>query len=1132
MKTRLFIPFRRVRIYPILLALLALIAQLPVFAQNGSNTVTGKITDAVTGQPVSGATVRIKGNAKGVSTDAAGSFTIKVIAPATLVISYVGYADQEISASADLSAIRLRQVTKDLGEVVVVGYGTQKKATLTGAVSTVTAQTFQDRGPIASPVAALQGQVPGVVVTRSSAAPGREAWNFQVRGATSVNNTDPLIIIDGIPISTPLYGATPSGVTPGTPVNSNPGNTGLGVTMNSANALSSLNPSDIESISVLKDAAASIYGSRAAGGVVLITTKKGKSGKPVLQYEGTVSTKIKGLMYKLANGPQWGQGIMAALTNDYFGSPNKSYIWYRMGSLMNNAPDSGYIDLNYTYTVDPATGKLTYVGTPVAPASNPANPGFGDVKDITFFNTNWNDILWGGGAVSNTHNLSLSGRTEKSGYRLSLRYSDDGSLLKWGNNSNKLYNIRLTNDWNITDKLKLETNLSVEENDVVMPTALTNGNVLGNYMQPGFPTITKNGQPYAWGTQYDPNWQAKLGGSTKEGNTRIYGNVGLTYAITRHLRFIGKVAYDPSITDVKAQSKVIHWWNYAGTIQAPDAPTQANGYYQRQTTTDKYYNLNGYFEYRNTFKASHDLVVTAGSQYERDEYDYYSAKTTSLTNDNVPSLGLSIGDPTTKSVNELQSHWALGSYFGRLNYAYKGKYLFEAQARYDGSSRFAPEDRWKMFYGFSAGWRIIDQEFMKKQNVFSDLKLRASWGQVGNQNGIGLYDYINTLGSTVTGGSASSGVPLLGANPVVYITPSSSLVSLNRTWETIQNENAGVDFSLFQSRLSGSFDYYIRNNNNMLIGITYPSVVGASAPASNSGHLRTWGWETSLGWRDKIGKLTYHVAATVSDNRNKLVYYGGATVINPGYNTAVQGYPIGSIFGLKYAGRIQDQKTADAVNAIGAGNNIGLPLKVGSQLGARPGDNYYVDVNHDGKLTTPGDLVYLGRDDPRYVYSFNLGLEWNGFDFSTVFQGVGARAVYRGYNVVEVPYQNLYQGEGAYWVGNTWTSSNTKAFYPNLSANQNGQTYNTYNYQTSSWSGTVQNGAYIRLKNLVLGYTIPQSLIEKFKLQRVRIYFSGQDLWEKTHMHDGWDPEASRTISNLERYPFYRYLTFGLNVTF
>jgi TonB-linked SusC/RagA family outer membrane protein len=1105
--------------------IIALILSIPgqLFSQNVP--ITGKITDATTGQPVAGASVRVKGTSGGVATDSSGIFHINAARSATLIVSYVGYESRDISAAGNLSGIQLKQTGGALADVVVVGYGTQKKTTLTGAVSVVTAKTFEDRGPIASPVAALQGQVAGVVVTRSSAAPGRESWNFQIRGATSLNGSDPLIIIDGIPVSTPLNNG-------GGALNSNPGNGGLGVTMNSANALGSLNPSDIENISVLKDAAASIYGSRAAGGVVLITTKRGKSGKPTLQYEGTVSTKIKGLNYNLASGQQWGQGIVDAITNDYFGNPDKTYIWYKMGRLMTHAPDSGYLDFNVQYSIDPATGKPVYVGTPTTPAANGANPGFGDVKDITFFNTNWNKILWGGGAVSTTHNLSLSGRTEKSGYRLSLRYSDDGSLLKWGDNSNKLYNVRLANDWNVTDKLKVETNLSFEENDIVMPTTLTNGNVLGNYMQPGFPIATKTGMPYAWGTQYDPNWQAKLGGNTKEGNMRIYTNLGLTYSFSKHLRFVGKVAYDPSVTDVKAQQKVIHWWNYNGSIQAPDAPTQLSAYYQRQSTTDKYYNLNGYLEYHNTFAADHDLTVVAGSQYERDMVDYYSAKTTDLTNDNVPSLNLSIGDATTKSINEQQSQWALGSYFGRLNYAYKGKYLFEAQARYDGSSRFIAEDRWKMFYGFSAGWRIIDEEFMKSQSTLSDLKLRASWGQVGNQSSIGLYDYINTLGSTVSGGSGSSGVPILGSGPVVYVTPNGTLVSQNRTWETVQNENLGVDFGFLSNRLTGSFDYYIKNNTNMLIGITYPSVIGANAPPSNSGHLRTWGWETVVGWRDQIGKFTYHVGATISENNNKLVTLTGASVINPGYNTAVQGYAIGSIFGLKYAGRIQDQKTADAVNAMGSGNNIGLPIKTATQPGARMGDNYYVDVNKDGKLTTPGDLVYLGRDDPKYVYSFNLGGEFHGFDLSAVFQGVLDRAVYRGNNVVEVPYQNSYQGEGTYWVGNTWTPNNTKAFYPNLSASVNGQTYNAYNYQPSSWAGTVQNGAYLRLKNLVLGYTIPQPVITKLKLQRVRVYFSGQDLWEKTGIHDGWDPEATRTISNLERYPFYRYLTFGLNVTF
>jgi hypothetical protein len=387
---------------------------------------------------------------------------------------------------------------------------------------------------------------------------------------------------------------------------------------------------------------------------------------------------------------------------------------------------------------------------------------------------------------------------------------------------------------------------------------------------------------------------------------------------------------------------------------------------------------------------------------------------------------------------------------------------------------------------------------------------------------------------------------LLGSTPVVSVTTAGSLVSLNRTWETVRNENIGIDFSVVQSRLSGSFDYFRKENTNMLLGQTYPGVLGATAPALNIGDLKTWGWEGSLTWRDRLGKdLGYSVSVNMTDNQNKLVHYGGANVISNGYNSTVEGYALGSYFGLEYAGRIQTQKQLDAYNSAYAPtastNNIGLPVPTplaapaGQLSGLRPGDNMFKDVNGDGKLSigtstkNPGDLVYLGRDDPRYSFGVNLGVQWKGFDFLTIFQGVLKRTIFRTSNW-RVPYGTVFQGQSNAWWGKTWTPDNPNAFFPNLHSNNN-SSINNYNYQISSWS--VENGAYLRLKNLVVGYTLPQSLMSRLKsVQKIRFYFSGSDLWEITHIHDGWDPEATRTVATNERYPFYRYITFGANVTF
>ncbi|QDK81035.1 TonB-dependent receptor [Spirosoma sp. KCTC 42546] len=1052
-------------------------------------SVAGTVSDEKD-LPLPGVTIAVKGTTRGTTTDANGKYSLTVPDNAVLVFSFVGYERQEVVLGKQTTLnIQLKAEARGLDEVVVVGYGSQKRTTLTGAIATIDNKVFQDRGVVENPLSALQGQVPGVMVTRSSAAPGRASWNFQIRGASSTNGTEPLIIIDGVPVS-------------------------------SQAALNSINPNDIENMSFLKDASAAIYGARAAGGVVLVTTKRAKSGKTVVQYDGSVSQKVLGLQPHLLNVQQFGQGLIDGTTNDYYGVPPTSFIWYKLGQLMVNPTASGFID----YTMSN--------GQPVSPANNPLNPGFGDVKDQTFFNTNAVDILWGK-ATSTQHNLSVSGRGERSGYRVSLGYLRDGSLLQWGQNSNSRYNLRLTHDYQFTNKLKLESNISLEKNDIIQPTLI--GTVMGQYSQPGFPVSTVDGKPYAWGTQYSPNWQAELGGENKEYNNRVFTNFRLTYQLNKNFTIVGQAGYNWTATDIKEQQKVIPWYNYLGTIQAADNPTRQNSYYLRRLNKDAYANLNAYINYAKTFAQNHDISVTLGTNYERDEVDQYQARTNYIANDNVPSLGLGIGDATTKSVLEVQNHYAIGSYFGRFNYAYQQKYLIEVNARYDGSSKFDASNRWQLFYGISGGWRISQENFMKNLAFVSDLKLRASYGTVGNQSGIGLYDYIQLLNVTATAGATSAGFPIIGASPAVIVSPTSSLVSLNRTWERVETTNFGLDFSFLNRHLSGSFDYFVKHNRNMLLGQTFPAVLGATAPTANIGHLKTWGWEGSIQWNDRVGQFGYRVGASLTDNQNTLVSYGGANVINQGYNTAVEGYPIGSYFGLEYAGRIQTAEQLATYRPLATGNNISMPVTTATVPGVRLGDNMFRDLNGDGKLTVPGDLKYLGRDDPRYSFAINLGADWKGFDFQAVFQGVGQRTIFREGNW-RVPFGSIFQGQTDFWVGKTWTPTNTDAYYPVLSTGQNGTTYNTYNYQISDWS--VENGAYVRLKNLVVGYTLPTSITRKIGVDRFRIYYSGNDLWEITHIRDGWDPEATRNVgranseNGITRYPFYRLHTVGVNLTF
>ncbi|WP_205510028.1 SusC/RagA family TonB-linked outer membrane protein [Longitalea arenae] len=1084
-----------------LFVLLLLLGSHMAHAQN--KPVTGKVFNAASKEPIAGATVKVKGSNEITATKEDGQFTIQAPADASLEISAVGFGAQTIKA--DLTqpmSIALHVSNAELGEVVVVGYGTAKKGSVTGSVSTVNAKTFQDRGPIASPIAALQGQVPGVTISRNSAQPGREAWNFLIRGNSSVNGTEPLVIVDGL-------------------------------TLPNSSALNSFNPADIDNISFLKDAAAaSIYGARAAGGVVIITTKRAKSGKATIQYNGSVSKKKIGLMPKLIDIAGWGPMMEEARVTDGL-APND--VWYKYGKLAQYAVANDIQYMPYSQ----AAAALNGMGL------NPAG-FFTDVKDFVFFPGTMQDVLWGD-AVSNEHQLSIASRNDRSGYRISMGYLNDGSLLQVGNNSNKRYNLRLTHDYRFSEKLKLESNISVEKNDIIQPSNI--GAVLNNGIQPGVPLETMNGKPYVWGSGISNatnNNIAKYGGDGREMNTRLNSSFNVTYNFTKELKAVAAAGYYFHNTDYRTSENVITWYDYTGTqVISTLSPSNTNrSFYQRGNRKEAYYNLNAYLEYAKIVNQDHDVKMMAGAQYERQELNSFFTRALDAIPDVPSSLNLTIGDATSKTSREDQSHYALSGYFGRINYAFRNKYLFEINGRYDGSSKFHPDHRWKFFYGLSGGWRISQESFMEDLRFINDLKLRASWGNVGNQGGIGLYDYIQMLNIAFSGGAGSAGFPILGASPAVRITPG-GLVALDRTWEKVQTTNLALDLSVLNNRLSGSFEVFQKNNDNMLIARTYPTVLGAAAPAGNNGKLRTNGWEISLNWSDRIGKkISYHIGGNISDYKTKLVNFGGQKLIrtdNRGLNTAVEGYPINSYFGLEYAGRIQTQKELDDYRAYIKDNNIGMPTGAPAAIANTRlalGDNMFKDLNGDGKITFPEDAKFLGTDDPRLVYSFNAGLEWNGFDCNVIFQGVGKRTLIRDGNW-RIPAAVVFQAQNKAFENAWWTPERTGAYLPRLSSTGG---INNYNYFPSDW--VKENGAYLRLKNLVIGYTLPANITQKARIQRLRVYFSGNDLWERSRIRDGWDPEATRNVANggdsnnnnvstfSGRYPFYRYLTAGVNVTF
>ena len=1054
----------------------ALLAGSPqaVFAEaNGVQVVmqAGRIKGVVvdsTGEPVIGANVMVKGTTNGTITDIDGNFSLSNV-KGTLVVSFIGYKSQEVVVKGTETTLKivLKEDSELLEEVVVVGYGTMKKESLTGAVTAVDQKAFQGKGSLSSPLQALQGQVAGVMITRGSSAPGDESWNLNLRGAVSMNNTEPLIIIDG-------------------------------VASDGVNDLRLLNSNDIASISFLKDGSAAIYGSRAAGGVVLITTKKGAEGKVKVEYSGNATLKTVGLMQEAMGLDQWANGLKTALRND----DQTGNSWYAYAELAQKYKGQ-YIDLQTS--------------------ANPfGSAAFTDVADFVFADdVDWLGTLFGS-TWSTEHSLSVSGGTEKSSYRISLNYLYDGSTLQFGENNNQRYNFRVNNTYKFTDNLKLESSIAYNRQNQVVPTMVDA--VLSNTLpMPGLAFESLNGKPYAWGTWGSPAAKAEYGGENKLVVSAINISETLNWKLTDWLTANANVGYNTSTAQRDKVENSITYYNYAGNKVVRTDPIQDNSSYTQTSSRTDFYSFAGYLAADKIFAQKHKLNLTVGAQYEFKDYTYFGVKAKDIR------TGLEIvhgsGD-ITLSGDEKRYQTAVLSYFGRFNYDYDGRYLFELNGRYDGSSKFRPVNRWAAFYGASVGWRLKQEAFLRDVDWLSELKLRASYAEVGNQSGISDYDGIQFYNLVSAGDDGA----YIGSEKISYIKTDGSLASTNRHWERIKNYNVAVDFGFFNGSLTGTVEAFLKKNDNMLVDITYPALLGDKAPKMNAGKFKDWGYEGSINYRGNVAGVSYHVGGTFTFARNELTDYGGTTVLSSGYKSTMQGYPLKSIFGLRYAGKIQNEEQLEAYKAKYFENNgVNMPSNL------RVGDNMYCDENGDGRIDEK-DYIYLGSDTPEISYSFNFGADWKGFDINVIFQGSANRFVYRPIDNMTVPFRGYYTNTSTASIGNTWSEDNRNAYYAPYTSDSN---INNWNYQASSL--TAQDGRYLRLKNITIGYTFPDKLLKKTKvLQGARIYATGTDLWETTKIKDGWDPEAaafdssntSQAAKGVKRYPFTRNFTFGVNLTF
>lgn len=1054
----------------------------PLFADvDGIQTVmqTVKVTGTVLGPdgfPIIGASVLEKGTSNGVITDIDGNYTLNVSSKnSVIVISYIGYKTVELKASDNrLKNLTLNEDSKILDEVVVVGYGVQKKTTLTGAIDQVGSEVLESRA-ITNVGLALQGQTPGLTVTRSSSRPGNEGVNFQIRGATSVNGGSPLIIIDGVPAI-------------------------------NATSFQNMNSDDIESISVLKDGAASIYGAKAANGVILVTTKRGK-GKVNVNYDFNMRFSTPGIT---SFSPDMQQYATVWLEANKEETIKNWWGWLNEENLLKM--QSGYEGIYVINHVD--WGDKIFLG-----------------------NANRLDEMFAT-RYSYQHNLSVSGSTDKSDYRISAMYADNQGNLATAYDGQKQINLRLNYGIKLTNWFKLETSTSMIKTDTSSPSCGLDNTLYGNE-PPLFPAKNPYGQWYAnYGQIGDRQPAAATSDGGRDNRTNLTTRIDLKAIVDiwKGISFEGMASFqneeyrrDRWVTPVQTYDwfgnpakKIVN--NTIPSLIYPTNPlnikTENNPGYLMEANNMLYQYYSALLKYKNTFLENHNVSAMLGINAEKWGNKKMAAARAEFEDSDVYDLNLASGQQGNSGGKTQNGTY---SYIARVNYDYQEKYLLELMGRRDGNSKFAPGHQFKNFGSVSVGWAFTKENFMEFITpVLSFGKVRFNYGSSGNDAGLGDFDYVSLVGI---------GTTTLGYPAVQHVSSGfSGLVSLDRTWERVIQKNFGIDLYFFDNRLSTTFEYFTKDNKGMLSNVTYPSLLGGRPPKTNSGHLNVKGWELTVGWKDNFKDLSYYVNFNIGDTKSLLMELEGADTYGAGKNWAVNGYPLNSYFLFRTDGFFKDQAEVDRYyDLYNAGGAAIAGVQEGSVVTLRPGDTKRLDLNGDRKITADGsknsDLQFVGDSNPHYVFGINAGINWKGIDISAMFQGVGKQYIMRT-GWMAYPFYAQYTNQNPTFLGKTWTEDNPNAKYPRLTAHQNRA---KWNYENNDFM--LQNNRYIRLKSLIIGYTLPQVLTRKAKLEKVRVFFSGNDLWEATSIADGFDPEMGET-SNNNGYPFSRTWSFGLNIGF
>lgn len=994
-------------------------------------SVTGTVTDE-TGEPLVGVSVKAENSKTGVTTDIDGNYSIVMSAPGTLEFSYVGMSAQKVKVSgASRHDIVLKEDATTLDDVVVVGYGTQRKVNLTGSVQSISSSDIVRRS-VSNGSNALQGIVPGLSAVQGGGGPGADAASIKIRGQGSLNSaTSPLVLIDGV-----------------------------------EGDMNRIDLNSVESISVLKDAAsASIYGSRASNGVILITTKRGQQGKPKVTFNGYVG---------------WNKPTEIPETVDAV-----TYLTAVDQANVNMGVEPKYTELIEQYKTLGA-------------------------DQMNRYDTNWRDAILKKSAMVQNYSVGVSGGSDfLNVYANAGYYKQDGMV---NNNNFKRYSLRLNSDMKINKWIKLGVDLSVRQAEVLNPIGGANESIgYALSFAPIYSGVNADGT-WGYGLQgNNPIAAINAGGYSKSTAPEYIAKANLNITPYKGVTVTG--SWNWKRNDGRTKTFADNYDQYENGVFKQTKPENKAARESRSTVD--YIQYTATASYENTFGKNY-LKALVGFQSEDTNGHSLEAARSKYYYDGYEDI--MHGDASTATNSSYRYSYAMLSYLFRINYAFADRYLLEVNGRYDGTSRFKGDKRWGFFPSVSAGWRISEEAFMKDaSSVVNNLKLRASFGRLGNQALDGTYfPYVSAISSVEGNGYWFDGEFTPGA-------AQAQLANMLIGWEKSTQVNVGLDWGLFNNRLSGSFDYYVRKIDDMLQKFPVPDFVAMTAPWQNAGSMRNNGWELSLEWNDRVGDFSYYARFNLSDVRNKILdLYGNE--YKSGNRITVEGRPYSQYYGYVADGYFQSKEEIMATNPDGT---YKYPV-YGDRNTIEAGYIKYKDISGpDGKpdgVIDGNDRVDIGDPTPHFEFGLTIGGEWKGIDLSLFFQGVGQKDV-------------AYTGGGArplmgnstiyeHMLGNTWTKDNPNAKYPLLTLDVAGSSPN--NMFSSHW---VKSGAYCRLKNLVLGYTLPRTWTRKAFIERVRVYASAQNLFtiKGSDFYKGFDPEQS---GGATCYPLNKSFLVGLQLDF